>query len=109
MSSEEERKATKLMNEVKLVTSHVPGSAAAKVTMRNEIRGMFITEGIPSFFVTINPADVYNPVLNVVAGADIDVDNLCPHDISYDAQTKLVASNPVVPAKFFNLWIKKFI
>ncbi|KDQ16319.1 hypothetical protein BOTBODRAFT_107066, partial [Botryobasidium botryosum FD-172 SS1] len=66
MSSEEERKACKLMNEVKLVTSHVPGSAAAKVTMRNEIKGMFITEGIPSFFVTINPADIYNPVLNVI-------------------------------------------
>ena len=36
---EDERKVLKLMREVNLVTSSVPGSASSKLQMRNQIRG----------------------------------------------------------------------
>ena len=58
----------------------------------------------------INPADVYNPLLKYLAGKDIDIDNLLPTDIpDYWDQMLLVTKNPVVAAKFFNLYIKAFI
>ena len=59
----EERKVLNLMKQVNVVTSNVPGTSASRVTMRNEIRGLMIEKGMPSFFITINPADVYNPIV----------------------------------------------
>ena len=57
-----------------------------------------------------NPADVYNPLIKFLAGEDIDLDNLLPTDIpDYWDQSLLVAKNPVVAAKFFNLYINAFI
>ncbi|KAG2130944.1 uncharacterized protein EDB93DRAFT_1063184, partial [Suillus bovinus] len=61
--SDEERKVLSLMDQVKVVSSHLRGSAAARLHMRNEIRGMMMAHGLPSFYITINPADVYSPVV----------------------------------------------
>ncbi|KAK0435105.1 uncharacterized protein EV420DRAFT_1281993, partial [Desarmillaria tabescens] len=61
--SEEEKWALSLMNEVRAVTSHVAASSSSKVGMRNEIRGLMFEKGMPSFYITINPADVFNPVV----------------------------------------------
>lgn len=106
----EERRVTDLMKEVKAITSHVPGSAASRVTMRNEIRGLMMTCGMPNYFVTINPADVYNPLVKFLGGADIDIDALLPEQVpDYWEQSILVARNPAVAAKFFNVYIKAFI
>ena len=108
--SDSERHVLRLMKEVKLVNRHVPGSNAARLAMRNEIRALMLSHGLPSFFITINPADIYNPLVKFLAGGDIDIDNLLPTDIpDYWDQTLLVAKNPVVAAKFFNLYIKAFI
>ena len=108
--SDDEREVLKLMKEVQLVTSHVPGSSASRVAMRNEIRGLMMDLGLPSFYVTINPADVYNPLVKFLAGADIDIDNLVSNDVpKYREQSLLVAHNPSVAAKFFNIYMKAFI
>ncbi|KAF5341970.1 hypothetical protein D9611_001217 [Ephemerocybe angulata] len=106
----EERQALDLMKEVKLVTSNVPASSSSKLVMRNEIKALIIDKGLPSFYLTINPADVYNPLVRLLAGADIDVDNLLDHQMSnYWDQSSLIAKNPAVAAKFFNIIIKAFI
>ncbi|KAJ7729150.1 hypothetical protein B0H16DRAFT_1239083, partial [Mycena metata] len=57
----EERRVLRLMKEVSVINSHVPGSAQSKLVMRNEIRALMLEKGLPSFYITINPADVYNP------------------------------------------------
>ncbi|THU84821.1 hypothetical protein K435DRAFT_686834, partial [Dendrothele bispora CBS 962.96] len=59
----EERKVLKLMNEVRLITAHVEGSPTSKVNRRNEIRSLMMEKGMPSFFITINPADTFNPIV----------------------------------------------
>jgi hypothetical protein len=38
-------------------------------------------KGLPSFYITINPADVFNPIVKFLAGAEIDSDALLPEDI----------------------------
>ncbi|KAH9852986.1 hypothetical protein C2E23DRAFT_692265, partial [Lenzites betulinus] len=106
----DERRVLKLMQEVQLVTSAVPGSSAARIKMRNEIRALMLTKGMPNFFVTINPADVYNPVVRLLAGEDIDVDNILPEQpFNYWTQSLLVARNPVVAAQFFDTYMRAFI
>src|ERR1700721_2865573 len=78
--------------------------------MRNEIRGLMMKQGLPSFYVTINPADVYNPLVKLLAGADIDVDALLPEQVpNYWKQSILVAKNPAVAAKFFHVYVQAFI
>ncbi|PPQ77992.1 hypothetical protein CVT26_015900 [Gymnopilus dilepis] len=80
-NNEEERKVLNLMKQVNTVTANVPGSSASRIAMRNEIRGLMIEKGMPSFFITINPADVYNPLVKCLAGADIDIDHLLPEEV----------------------------
>jgi len=70
----EEQQILHLMKEVNVINSHVPGSTASRVVMRNEIRALIMEKGLPSFYITINPADIYNPLVKFLAGADIDID-----------------------------------
>jgi hypothetical protein len=91
--------------------------------MHNEIRALMIEKGLPSFYITncyikawqsflltINPADVYNPLVKFLAGADIDIDNLLPEQVpDYWEQSILVAKNPAVAAKFFDIYMRAFI
>ena len=108
--TDEERKVLRLMKEVNLVTAKVPGSSAARVAMRNEIRALTMTHGMPSFYITINPADTHNPIVKFLAGADIDIDHMLENEIpKYWEQSTLISSNPAVGAKFFNLYLKAFI
>jgi hypothetical protein len=107
---EEERKVFNLLKQVNAIAGSVPGSSAARVTMRNEIRGLMIEKGLPSFYITINPADVYNPIVKFLAGSEINVDAMAPSEIpNYWDQSVLVAKNPVVAAQFFNVYMKAFI
>ncbi|KAL0562930.1 hypothetical protein V5O48_019148 [Marasmius crinis-equi] len=78
--NEQEAKVLKLMQEVKVVTSAVQGSAASRAQMHNKIRGMMIDKGLPTFYVPINPADVYHPLVKVLSGQEMEVDSLLPLD-----------------------------
>jgi hypothetical protein len=98
------------MKEVHIITSTVPGSSSSKVKMRNEIHGMMMELGLPSFFITVNPADIYNPVVKFLASAEIDVDHLTDGQVpDYWEQSVLIARNPIVAVRFFNLYLKAFI
>lgn len=108
--TEDEKKVLRLMREVNLVTAKVPGSSAARVAMRNEIRALTMTHGMPSFYLTINPADTMNPIVKFLAGAEIDIDNMLSEDIpKFWEQSILLSNNPALGAKFFNKYLKAFI
>jgi len=109
-NNSDESKVLNLMKEVKLITSQVQGSSASRIAMRNEIRGLMMDKGLPSFYITINPADVFNPLVKFLAGADIDIDKLLPEEVpNYWEQSILVARNPAVAAKFFHIYMQAFI
>ena len=108
--NDEERKVLQLMKEVKVIASSVPGSLASRLAMRNKIHGMMTELGMPSFYITINPADVYNPLVKFLAGDEIDIDNLLPEQVpKYWDQAILVACNPALAARFFNIYMKAFV
>ena len=106
----EERDVLELMRDVNTVTSHVPGSAASRVNMRNEIRALTMKVGLPSFFITVNPADTRNPIVKFLAGNDINIDALLPEQVPNPwEQSILIAKNPVIAAQFFDIYLKAFI
>jgi hypothetical protein len=109
-NSESENHVLQLLKETNIVVSNVPGSSASRVAMRNQIRALIIERGLPSFYITINPADVFNPLVKFLAGSEIDIDALLPEEVpSYMEQSILVAKNPVIASKFFNIYMKAFI
>jgi hypothetical protein len=102
-NTDEERTVMKLMKEVNIITANVPGTSVSKMTMRNEIRALMTDHGLPSFYITINPVDVYNPIVRFLSGEEIDIDRFLPFKSSdYWQQSTLVAKNPMIAAKFFN-------
>ena len=108
--TEGERITLQLMKEVNNINTRVAGTSASHIAMRNEIRGLMIAHGMPSLFLTINPADVYNPLVQLLAGESIDIDALLPEEIpNYWDQSILIAHNPVLAAEFFNTIMTTFI
>ena len=108
--TDEDKKVLRLMKEVNLVTSKVPGSSASRVAMRNEIRALTMTHGMPSFYLTINPADCHNPIVKFLAGEEIDLENMLEDQIpKYWEQAVLLSTNPTIGAKFFNQYLKAFV
>ncbi|KAJ3522430.1 hypothetical protein NMY22_g11894 [Coprinellus aureogranulatus] len=106
---DEERLIAKCMKDINVVTSHVPGSASSKLRMRNEIRALMMSKGLPNFYLTINPADVYNPVVRILGGSEFDLDKLYDNDSSiYWQQSCFVARNPYVAATFFDKFMHAF-
>ena len=105
-----ERRVLRLMKEVNLVTSKVPGSSASRVAMRNEIRALTMSHGMPSFYITINPADTHNPIVKFLSEGNIDIDKMLESDVpNFWEQSLLLSSNPAIGAKFFNIYLKAFI
>ena len=110
VTTDDERQALGLLKEVKLISVNVPGSTASHLTMRNEICANILSLGVPSFYVMVNLADVYNPIVHFLARHDIAIDNLLSHKIpTYWDQAKAVAWNPCIAAEFFHTYINAFI
>jgi len=78
--------------------------------MRNEIQALIIEKGLSSFYITINRADIYNPLVKILTGADIDINRLLPEQVpAYMEQSIFVAKNPFIAAQFFNIYLKAFL
>ena len=108
--NESDRKIHRLMQDVRAINSYVPGSSSSRLQMRNEIRALTTQLGVPSYFITINPANVYCPVLKYLAEQNIDIDNLQEDDVpNYWQQACLISRNPTITAKFFNIFVEAFI
>lgn len=81
-----------------------------KSVQTNEIRALMIEKGLPTFYVTINPADIYNLILKFISSSEFDLDNLLSEDIpDFWMQSVLVAKNLVVASHSFHLCMMVFI
>ncbi|THU80871.1 hypothetical protein K435DRAFT_694765, partial [Dendrothele bispora CBS 962.96] len=97
-----ESQAMSLLNQVKTITTHVPGSSGAKLRMRNEIKSYFGYFGMPHLYFTFNPSAVHSPIMQVIFGDDsIDMD--LEHPLVPDPHIRAlrVAADPVAAADFF--------
>jgi hypothetical protein len=111
--SEGEKAAAQLMKHLNYVSDHVPGSVGDVNTMKQQAKSKVMCDGLPHVFATINPADAHNPIAQLLAGRDIDlnkiIDCLDKADKEGTARANLLAINPVAGAQFFHLMITKFL
>ena len=106
-----EQAVQSLMRDIHMVNSTVMGSNSARTAMREEIRSMIVSLGALCLFITINPADLYNPLVRVLAGEDLSLDSF-PADSgpnrTFFNQSQFIATNPVVAAQFFDIYLNTF-
>ena len=90
----------KLQRDLTTIGMQVPESLSQKLMMRSQIRGLIVRGGMPAIWATINPSDLRNPLVLILAGIEIPEETLPAANaaIRHAAAT----SNPVAVAQFFN-------
>ncbi|KAJ4492075.1 hypothetical protein C8J55DRAFT_407994, partial [Lentinula edodes] len=77
-----------------------------------EMFSLVHTNGIPHIFLTLNPRDTNNPIAQVLAGRDIDLDRFF-HDLKPGAEnierTISVAQDPVAGAQFSHIIVQNLL
>ncbi|KAJ3870336.1 hypothetical protein F5051DRAFT_447916 [Lentinula edodes] len=84
--TEGEKAAAKLIQYVNYVAEHVPGSMSEIQHMREDMYSIVNTDGLPHIFLTLNPSDTNNPIAQVLAGRNINLDTFF-HDLSPNSES----------------------
>ena len=109
-SNTADQRISALMKHVRIIGGHVQGSAHSRSSLRTKIHSLCFYLGLPSLFVTINPADIRSPVALYFAGINLDLDKILPEALgtTYE-RAQIIATHPVATAKFFNCLIKNIL
>ncbi|KAJ5198759.1 uncharacterized protein N7498_007876 [Penicillium cinerascens] len=94
----------RLLKNITAIGVQVPGSFFQKLQIRAELRGLLVREGMPAFWLTINPSDLQNPLVLVLAGVQCSSD--LPANVTSAIQSVTATSDPVAVARFFHCTCK---
>ena len=104
--TEAEKACFAVLEDIDHVGGHVKGSLTSKKYMRNELWSLISFLGAPSWFITLSPADNRHPICLYYADTG---EKFSPELRSSAERNRLVASNPVAAARFFDLMVRSFI
>ena len=108
--NDEDRTVLSLLDEVSSVSSNIPGSAAAKLKMRHEIRGYMNHFGAPHIYLTLNPNTKHSPLFHAMYGDEaVNLAMRFPEMVSSTERAVRVANDPVAGADFFSLSVECFL
>lgn len=85
------------------IRAKVMGTDESRIKIRSFIWGMCVMKNPPSIWLTINPADVQDPIAQVLCGEDFDLDNFNAFD--QRPSPTAIAADPFAAAKFFHLMV----
>ncbi|CAF4698555.1 unnamed protein product [Rotaria sp. Silwood2] len=99
-----------MLQHIKTIGGRVMGSAYLRTALRTRIHALIYNQGLPSIFLTLNPADIHSPVALYLAGVKLDLDNIQNEQLmdTYK-RAEIIASHPVANAKFFHLLITNIL
>jgi hypothetical protein len=96
-----------LRNHVHAIAGRVMGSNQSRYHLRSQIWSTTAQLSPPSVWITINPSDLHDPIAQIFAGEDIDLDKFIltsgPDNLK---RATNIASDPYAAAKFFHFTIK---
>ncbi|KAK1223657.1 hypothetical protein PQX77_013479 [Marasmius sp. AFHP31] len=100
--TDDEKRVLEFLSHVNAVSSRVPGSQAAKLFVRGEIRSYFSHFGLPQLFFTFNPSAVHSPVFQVLYGDEtVDLNSRFPKVPEYNERARRLARDPDAAAQFY--------
>ncbi|KAJ5370019.1 uncharacterized protein N7496_006111 [Penicillium cataractarum] len=94
----------RLLKNITAIGVHVPGSFFHKLQMRAELRGLLVREGMPAFWLTINPSDLHNPLVLILAG--VQCSSSLSSSVASAVRSVTATSDPVSVARFFHYTCK---
>lgn len=99
-----------LRKQLSAIRTQVVGTDESRAAIRSKIWGMNLAYNPPSLWITINPADTQDPIAQVLAGIDINLDEFC-NTAGPDNEQRAVniASDPYASAKFFHFTIETIL
>ncbi|KIN95492.1 hypothetical protein M404DRAFT_165673, partial [Pisolithus tinctorius Marx 270] len=95
-----------LRRHVTAANGRVIGSDNTRASYRSMIWGTCLMLGGPSLWLTINPVDIHDPIAQVFAGENIDLNDFNAHlgpDSNRHAEN--IAANPYAAARYFHFII----
>ncbi|KAF8231595.1 hypothetical protein L208DRAFT_1046197, partial [Tricholoma matsutake] len=95
-----------LRSQLTAVRANIMGTDESQTQIRSKIWSTAVVKGPPLLWITINPLDTHDPVVQVFAGEEIDMDVFAAAsgpDATQWAVT--IAANPFTAAKFFHFTI----
>ncbi|PBK92314.1 hypothetical protein ARMGADRAFT_871324, partial [Armillaria gallica] len=101
-----EKDCFQLLNNLDHVAYNVGGSMTSKKYMHNEAYSLMASKGTPSWYFTMAPSDHNHPIC--VYWAD-KMTEFNPIPQSEKDRVRLVTSNPIAAARFFNFMVQLFI
>ncbi|PVH69294.1 hypothetical protein DL98DRAFT_505961, partial [Cadophora sp. DSE1049] len=90
----------RLQRNIVTIGMQVPESFSQKLKRRSEIKGLIVRDGMPAFWITINPSDLRNPLVLILAGVEYSGDAFPSANAAIRHAT--ATSNPVAVAQFFH-------
>lgn len=108
---EEEERVVRTLKKLNFVVGDAHGTAGYKLRCRNQIRSMIYSLSTPALFGTLNPFDLAHPLVHLLAGNEIDLDDAVRGDWELDSfrRAVTVAKNPAAAAEFFHIAVTSFI
>ena len=109
-NTESNRTLHKLLQHIKTIGGRVEGSAYSRTALRTRIHALIYNQGLPSIFLTVNPADIHSPVALYFAGIKLDLDHIrIEQMLDTYRRAEIIASHPVATAKYFHLLISNIL
>ena len=95
-----------LKRHVYATASRVSGTDQSRYRLRSQIWSTSTVLGPPSLWITINPSDLHDPIAQIFAGEEIDLDKfLATLGPDKARRAKNIADDPYAAAKFFHFMI----
>ncbi|KIL54765.1 hypothetical protein M378DRAFT_1051766 [Amanita muscaria Koide BX008] len=101
-------KVKKLFSNVKLTAGRIIGTDQSRASLRSKIWSIALFMGPPSIWMTINLADIHDPIAQFFCGEDINLDQFndlqgrCANNI---IRAQNIAQDPYAGAKYFHTMI----
>ncbi|QRV95124.1 Helitron helicase-like domain at N-terminus [Ceratobasidium sp. AG-Ba] len=96
-----------LYRHITATSRRVMASGPARTQLRSQIFSAAMYFNQPTIWLTINPDDLHDPIAQIFAGQEIDMDNFIrtagPNRLS---RSQNIAQDPFAAAKFFHFTIK---
>ena len=104
--TDQEKACFEILDSLDHIGGHIKGSLTSKKYMRNEIWSLISFLGAPLWFITLSPADNRHPICLYFT----DTGEKFLPDLRSSAEcNRLIASNPVAAARFFDVMVRSFI
>jgi hypothetical protein len=99
-----------LRKHISALRAKVMGTDESRIKIRRQIWSTIAMRGPPSLWITINPSDTNDPIAQVLAGTDIDLDNFMSNSgPNSEMRSHTIASDPHAASEFFHFIVKVVI